>query len=84
MTEALPLVFALAVPAVAIMFAGWRLRQPAWIVGGNLVGYALVAAGLWWAAGIGDGALWAALLAAFGVATWAQVEALWWLRRRDR
>lgn len=95
MREALPLVFALAMPpvaivfslampAVAIVFAGCRLRQPAWIVGGNLVGYALLAAGLWWAAEIGEGALWAALLAAFGVATWAQVEALWWRRRRGR
>jgi len=84
MTEAVPLIFAVAFPAVALVVTGWRRREPAWVVGASVAGYLTLAAGIVWAAGIGSSALWAAFLAALGVAIWGQTEALWWRRRRDR
>jgi hypothetical protein len=83
MTETLTLL-ALAVPIITIVAAGWRRGEPVWVVGGSIAGYGALAIGLLWAASIGSGAVWAVLLAAFGVATWAQVEHLWWRRRSGR
>ena len=84
MREAIPLIFAVAFPALVLVFTGWRRHEPAWVVVGNVMGYLTLAAGIVWASGIGSSALWAAFLAALGVAIWAQTEVLWWRRRRDR
>ena len=84
MTDALPLIIAAALPIVALVVGGRRRGEPAWVIGGNIAGYLFLAAGIVWASRIGSEALWAAFVAAFGVAVWAQIEFLWWRRRGGR
>ncbi len=76
MNELAPLIFALTFPIVAILLNGRRRRDPAWVMGGLIAGYALLAIGLVWAAGFGREALLAAMLTSGGAATMIQVEAL--------
>jgi hypothetical protein len=79
-------------PALAVLFVmaviivtGRRRGEPAWVIAGQAAGFAILSAGLFWAATISADAdaLLAAIVAGFGVAVMAQAEFMWW-RRRDK
>jgi hypothetical protein len=80
MTEPLTLLISLALPVVALVVIGRKRDQPTWITAGTIAGFLVIAIGIVWAANIGADALWATMIAAFGVALWGQFEWLWWRR----
>ena len=82
--DAWPIVGAVVFVLVALIFNGLRHRDPAWVIAGSVAGCAILFLGVGWAGSIGSDALWAALIAAAGVALWGQVEYLHRLRSRSR
>jgi hypothetical protein len=79
------IVFAVIVGLIVVMLVvtGRRRHEPAWAIGGEIVGFLMLAFAVRWAADIGMEALWAVFVAAAGVALWAQIETLWrHLRKR--